>query len=160
MTDPRIRKAWAVWVRGGWPGEHTTVFASTAWKARYAAYLGWDWRPYLKITDIRVRRAAHRDIRLPPLHRLVADLTPQQRQIVSHAYGRDRNGNGYRSHYCTAPGNVDLLRLSWEYGLFTGPHGERAYGDTDPWVGAFFYLTELGKHVAASMLPTYTGDVE
>jgi hypothetical protein len=48
-----------------------------------------------------------------------------------------------------------LLRLSWELGLFRGPYGEQAYGETPGWVGAFFYLTELGRHVALSMMPAY-----
>lgn len=157
----RIRKAWQAWPAWHNPmfDEGDVFFASTAAKARYQALLEWrDPHPDVELMDITVRRAAHRDIELPDEHPIVADLTKRQRGMITHAYGCDRHGNGYRNHYCTDPRNVDALRLAWEFGLFTGPHGEKAYGETPGWAGAFFYLTAFGKDVARSMLPTYPGE--
>src|SRR5690606_32882930 len=98
------------------------------------------------------------DQTLPVPHRIVADLTAEQRQIIMHAFGATSREPGYRDHFCTSPCSPNLLRLSWEFGIFRGPYGEGAYGDTGNWTGAFFYLTEFGKHVALSMLPTYPGE--
>ncbi len=157
MTKGRLRKAWAVWP--DWADNtyyRDIVYAETAPKARYRAWSSWsDCYPDLSIIDVHVRRARHRDVILPHPHRLVAELTAKQRGMVSHAFGCDRHGNGYRDHYCTSPADRDMLHLAWELGLFDGPFGEKAYGDTGIWGGAFFYLTELGKEVAASMLPDY-----
>jgi len=153
---PRIRKAWHV--RPTWSDDPIgdLVYAETAGKARYKSWLdALDVFPEMRITELEVRRAKHLDAVLPDEHRLVADLTAEQRHMVAHAFGRDRRGNGYREHFCTAPGDMNALRLAWEFGIFSGPHGEREYGNTPGWSGAFFYLTELGKEVARSMLPTY-----
>jgi len=151
----RLRKAWDAWPVWAADGERDHFFAETASKARAMAYREWNDTGSVKFAEIIVRRAKHKDVVLPDEHRLVADLSHQQRRMVAHAFGKDRHGNGYRDHYCIAPGNTDMLHLAWEFGLFTGPWGERAYGDTGMFGGAFFYLTELGKTVAASMLPTY-----
>lgn len=148
----RLRKAWAV--RPDWADSPQIIFAETASKARYAMYLMLE--DDTKITQIEVKRAARADQRLPEEHRLVAELTEEQRHIVRHAFGQDRNGNGYRDHYCTAPGDLNLLSLAWEFGLFTGPHGDREYDEISGWAGSFFYLTSLGIDVARSMLPTYS----
>ncbi|HLN24748.1 MAG TPA: hypothetical protein VK558_12280 [Patescibacteria group bacterium] len=154
----RLRKAWDAWPEWADDGERDHFFAETAGKARAMAYRSWSNAGSVTFREIIVRRAKHKDVVLPDEHRLVADLSPEQRQMVAHAFGRDRHGSGYRDHYCVDPGNLDMLSLAWEFGLFSGPWGERAYGDTGMWCGAFFYLTELGKLVAASMLPTYGGD--
>lgn len=154
----RIRKAYAVSI----DGRHDShiVYAETASKARASVIYdlqdcGWSFRSAVIAT--KVHRAPANDATLPDPHRLVAELDAQDQRIVAHAYGSDgRNGKeGYRDHYCTDPADRRLLRLAWEFGLFTGPHGEGAYGDTGMWCGAFFYLTELGREVARSMLPTY-----
>jgi len=42
--------------------------------------------------------------------------------------------------------------------IFRGPNGVDADGKTPGWAGAFWYLTDLGKQVARSMIPTYGGD--
>lgn len=102
-----------------------------------------------------IRRAPELDVHLPEPHRLLADLTEDERDIVLHSFGCQGTKHGWREHFCTAPGDLQLLRLSWEFGLFSGPHGEKAYGETPGWSGAFFCLTDLGKAVALSMVPTY-----
>jgi hypothetical protein len=146
---PRLRKAWEVRLK--WSDDSDIRYAATASKARYSAYLDWsDSYCSLTLMHIQVKRAAYADVTLPDEHRLVAELTEEQRDIVAHAYGKGR-----RNHFCTEPGDINMLRLAWEFGLFSGPHGEREYGRTPGWAGAFFYLTSLGKQVAASMLPTY-----
>lgn len=154
----RIRKAFAVNIDNR--DDSDIVYAPTASKARASVMMdltecGWSVRDALVST--KVRRSPANDVELPDPHRLVADLDEQDRHIIAHAYGSDvRMGKeGYRDHYCTDPADRRLLRLAWEFGLFTGPHGEKAYGETPGWAGAFFYLTELGREVARSMLPTY-----
>lgn len=150
----RIRKAWETKV-SGFDGMDI-VYAETRSRARYLKLLEIrDCFDDVTFRDIGVRRAVYADRELPERHWLADQLTPRQQGVLLHAYGADSRRPGYRDHFCTAPGNVELLRLSWEFGLFNGPHGERGYGETGAWSGAFFYLTELGRQVAASMLPTY-----
>lgn len=155
---PRIRKAFAVTIDNR--DDSHIVYAETASKARASVMLdltdcGWSVRDALVST--KVHRSPANDVTLPDPHRLVAELDERDRNIIAHAYGSDvRMGKeGYRDHYCTDPSDCRLLRLAWEFGLFTGPHGEKAYGETPGWAGAFFYLTHLGREVARSMLPTY-----
>lgn len=152
--NARTRKAWRVKLE--WSDDSDIVFASTASKAR--AIIWRDLRdsyPELQFKHIVVHRARYNDQLLPVPHRIVDELTAEQRQIIMHAFGATSREPGYRNHFCTEPCSPNLLRLSWELGIFRGPYGEKAYGDTGDWSGAFFYLTELGKHVALSMLPTY-----
>lgn len=157
---PRLRKSYAVTVKGSDGAE--TFFAPTAVQAKEMALIVLHdvGAHETRKSHLRARRTPANDVLLPNEHRLVAELTPKERQIIAHAYGSDvRMGKeGYRDHFCTDPSSPDgrrLLRLSWEFGLFRGPYGEGAYGDTGMWAGAFFYLTELGREVARSMLPTY-----
>ena len=148
----RLRKAYEVEIDGY--DDASIYHAPTPSKAKgqaLAVLMEFDIDPRKTFMAMRVRRAKHRDIRLPNEHRLVAELTREEQQIVSHAFGE----NGHRDHYCTDPGDRNLLRLSWELGLFHGPFGERSYGATPGWCGAFFYLTGLGRTVARSMMPTY-----
>ena len=150
----RIRKAWEISV-SGFPETHI-VYAETSSKARYRALLDiQESYPDLSFMQIKVKRAASCDVHLPDEHWIVKELSTDDRRIVAHAYGLDRTGNGYREHYCTDPGDTRLLRLAWVSGLFDGPHGAAGYGETPGWSGAFFYLTDFGKTVAKSMLPTY-----
>lgn len=157
-VETRLQKAWRV--KPVWSDDHDIVFASTASKARAIVWRDLrDPYPDLQFQQLLVHRAAENDRTLPAEHRIVAELSRREREIIMHAFGAsNRREPGYRDHYCTAACDPALLRLSWELGIFRGPYGEQAYGDTDMWVGAFFYLTEFGKHVALSMLPTYPGD--
>lgn len=136
------------------------VYAPTAKKAIHRAYTEMtECHEAPNFLLIRVKRAEKLDVALPPAHRLVADLTEKQRSIVRHAYGlTEHHDGGYRGYFCTAPGDLNLLRLAWELGLFRGPAGEKEYGRTPGWAGGFFYLTDLGKEVAQSMTPTYRGE--
>jgi len=96
------------------------------------------------------------------------DAESLQQQIPYYLTAEDRQAlvdelraisKGGTADYFLSPSRdtfkADMLHLAWEFGLFKGPCGEKAYGETPGWSGAFFYLTELGKLVAASMLPTY-----
>lgn len=151
---PRLRKAWEV--RPEWADAGDIFHAETAEEARQRAMRSLsEFFPDTKPEELRVRRAEHADIRLPDEHRLVAELTERQRSMIAHAYCSRSREPGYRTHYCTHPGNLDALRLAFEFGIFHGPYDEAPYGDTSTRAGAFFYLTELGQEVARSMLPTY-----
>lgn len=157
----RVRKAYAIYLDGH--DGRDIVYAPTPAKAKAQVMLDLTdcgWTAGEAFRAMRAVRSPANDVTLPDEHRLVADLSPEERRIVLHAFGADgglphRPKEGYRDHYCTAPSDRRLLRLAWELGLFSGPHGERAYGDTGMFVGAFFYLTDLGRQVARSMLPTY-----
>jgi hypothetical protein len=151
----RIAKAWRV--KCTWSDDWDIVHAETASKARYRLRCDLsDCYPDLRFDQIIARRSPEHDRTLPAEHRVVADLTTAEREIIMHAFGAsNRRDPGYRNHYCTQAGDTRLLRLAWEFGIFRGPYGEEAYGDTPGWVGSFFYLTDFGKHVARSMLPTY-----
>lgn len=153
---PRVRKAYAVAFAGHAGTE--IVHAPTAAKAkgsllRTMEEVGCSAREAL--TMMSARRAPAHDLMLPEPHWIVPHLTERQRGMILHAFGADGRKPGYRDHYCTDPGNLDMLRLAWEYGLFTGPHGDLSYSGGGLWTGAFFYLTDLGRHVALSMMPTY-----
>lgn len=153
----RIMKAWAC----SYPGHegHDVLYAPDASKARYRAFRRWNDGGGFMLQRIRVRRHASSDMLLPVEHRLVAELSARDREIILHAYGYGSHISpdkwGYRDHYCCAPGNGQLLRLAWEMGLFRGPYGAQGYGETPNWSGAFFYLSELGQLVARSMIPEY-----
>lgn len=156
MSSPkqRISKAWRVKVE--WSDDTDIVFAPSAGAARYRLKLELgDCYPDLKFSEIRAWRAKDSDRALPAEHWIVPELSPEDRQVVMHAFGADSRMPGYRDHFCTHPGSTRLLRLTFELGLFHGPYGEGAYGVTEGWSGAFFCLTDLGKHVARSMLPLY-----
>lgn len=152
----RVLKAWRVEIKGcDDPG---TYYAATRNKARFQAWhqIREVWGE-VKFSDIRrCVRVPHLDIVLPGRHRLTAELDARDRDIILNAYGGGAHIPpekwGYRDHYCTAPGDTRLLRLSWELGLFSGPFGEREHGSTPGWAGAFYYLTDLGKHVARSLI--------
>jgi len=145
-------KAWLV--RAEWsddPDGHV-MFNETAGKARHT-YIQWSDMD-LKYSEIKVRRAKNCDRYLPTRHWIADLLSKQQQQIVSHAFGV-----GHRSYFNCSPGNSDLVKLVFEYGLFTGPHYEWSYfeklwnyGQGD-WFGCYYYLTSLGKDVARSLLP-------
>jgi hypothetical protein len=152
----RISKAW----RGkpDWhDGQGDIYYAETRSKARYVCLR--DVREFdseIEFSQIIIRRDKAFDLYEPQPHRLVAELSENEKHIILHAFGADRRQHaGYRDHYCTSPGDGRLLRLAWELGLFHGPYGEDEYGYTGMWVGAFYYLTDFGKEVARSMLPTY-----
>jgi hypothetical protein len=153
----RVRKAYAVSLDD--LRDPAIIHAPTAAKAKGRAMLnmvdcGYHERDIFR--RLRCRRAPANDIALPDEHWLVAHLDAKDRQIIMHSYGADEFGHeGYRNHYCTDPGDRRLLRLAWEFGLFSGPSGEGAYGETPGYCGAFFRLTQLGREVARSMLPTY-----
>lgn len=152
--EPRVIKAWACTCDGC----ENIVHASTASKARYIDFLALsDCCPDIKFSDITVRRATAHDVKLPAEHPLVAQLSDEERSRILHAYGycnRPRNPAdwGYRNHYCTAPG-CEVMAHMTALGIFRGPHGVDKAGDTPGWVGAFWYLTDLGEHVARSMIP-------
>lgn len=152
----RVLKAYQVEIEGcDDPGIH---YAATRSKAKFQAWnLIRDVWDEAKFSDIRrCIRVPHLDIVLPDRHRLCADLDARDREILVNAYGGGSHLNptqwGYRDHYCTAPGDSRLLRMAWMLGLFSGPHGEREHGETPGWAGAFFYLTDLGKEVARSLI--------
>jgi len=150
----RILKAW----RCEYGGFHHIIHAPTAAKARYTRLSELrDFCPDIKFAEISVTRASDYDIGLPAEHPIVAELSHEERHRILHAYGynnrpRSPKDWGYRNHYCTQPGCSIMAHMT-ALGIFRGPFGVDDKGDTPGWVGAFWYLTDLGKHVARSMIP-------
>ena len=70
--------------------------------------------------------------------------------MVVHAYGGHRLNAGYRDHFYTHVTDAEMCRLVSEWGMFTGPYRWVATGDH-----AYYYLTELGRTVAAGEQPLY-----
>lgn len=154
----RLRKAWDV--KCDWY-DHSEIFhAPNASKAKGQAFdrLSEHYSDAGKIfASLRVRRAPWADITLPPRHPAADRICAKDLSVVQHAYGSDSRSPGYRDHFATHPGDMQLLRLAWEELLFSGPHASSVNGramDGTPDM-AFFYLTALGKEVARSLLPTY-----
>lgn len=164
-TEPvRLRKAWRVKV--DWSDDADVVYARSAGAARYSLKLTLgDCYPDLRFDQIKAHRLQSSDMVLPAPHRLVAELSSEERHRILHAYGYNGSWSspvkaGYRSHYCCEATDAVMHRLAWELGLFAGPFGEGRDGDSGMWAGVFYYLSDLGKTVARSMLPLYPGDKE
>lgn len=148
-------KGYACWLNG-YEREPTYRVATTASKARadYWRYLR-DCCPDLKLMDVHVRRAPGHDVTFPDVPDDVSDLSEGGRNVVLHTFGGGSHIQpdkwGYRNHYCGSPTEPILLDLV-RRGLMTGPHGVEKDGGTGMWVGAFFYLTDKGKHVARALI--------
>lgn len=50
----------------------------------------------------------------------MTNLTPKQINMMKHAWGWDSREPGFRSHYCTALNDPDMLELV-SAGMFRGP---------------------------------------
>jgi hypothetical protein len=147
-------KAFACRLRGC--DDESIEYAVTASKARYAFLLRVrDSYEEASFRDVTVRRAPESDMRLPELPAIAGDLDKRDREIVLHAFGGGSHIPpdrwGYRDHYCTTPTDERLNRLA-SLGLFHGPCGVNAAGETPGWVGAFFYLTDDGKELARALI--------
>lgn len=153
-TEIRHVKAWQIWPEWMEPAIEPghIVYNTTASKARYQYYQSSDVE--MNWLELKVLRAKQHDKYLPARHWLADHLTKEQRQIVCHSYGV-----GHREYFCTCPGDSELARLTFEFGLFTGPHYEWSYFekawnfDGPSYAECYFYLTWLGKQVARSLLP-------
>ncbi len=151
----RKLKGYACWLNG-YEYEPTYRIATTASKARadYWRYLG-DCCPDLKIMDVHVRRAPSHDVTFPDMPSDVSDIDVRDRDVIVHMFGGGSHIQpdkwGYRNHYCGDPKDPALLDLV-DRGLITGPHGVEKDGSTGMWIGAFFYLTDKGKHVARALI--------
>lgn len=152
-------KAFACRLRGC--DDESIEYAATASKARYSFLLRIrDSYDAARFSDVSVRRAAESDMRLPELPAIAGELDKRDHEIVLHAFGGGSHVRpdkwGYRDHYCTAPADERLNRLA-SLGLFHGPHGANAAGETPGWIGAFFYLTDAGKALAQALIGAREG---
>lgn len=148
-------KGYACWINGN-EDEPSYRVATTASKARadYWRYLG-DCCPDLKIMDVHVRRAPGHDMVFPDLPADASDINKRERDVILHTFGGGSHIQpeqwGYRNSYCCDPKEPTLNGLVAR-GLMTGPHGMDREGGTGMWVGAFFFLTDAGKHVARALI--------
>jgi hypothetical protein len=147
-------KAFACTLRGF--DDEDIVHARDASKARYAFLLRvGDAYPTASFRDVRVRRSAAQDMVFPALPPVNERLDERDREIVMHAFGGGSHKRpvdwGHRNHYCTAPSDKRLNNLV-ALGVFRGPCGVDANGETPGWVGAFFYLTDSGKELARALI--------
>lgn len=149
-----ILKAFECRVRGF--DEPSIQWAQTASKAR-AKYWRFLQDPYpdLQFADISVLRAPGRDMTFPDMPAVGADLDAEDKHAIIHAFGggdhRRPEDWGTRNHYCVDASDKRLNRLV-SLGLFRGPCGVDAKGNTPGWVGAFFYLTHDGESVARAII--------
>lgn len=150
----RARKAWAVGRVGR--VETDVVYAPTesAAKARLISHImdAWDTSFIAAAKIARARRCPERDVQLARRSPLAEHMPPRLLQMVVHAYGGLSLKAGYREHYYTRTDDRDMLQLVHVWGMFSGPHGAGRWGGC-----AYFYLTELGKRVAAGEQPLYPG---
>lgn len=151
----RLRKAWEIFVKG-LQHDRAIYFAPTASKARYQGYLSArEAYDTIKLTDVRVIRAADRDVALPEPEPILADLSEDERHCLLHSFGAnsgDPYKAGYRDYFYTREDDAPLVGLVAR-GLMTGPHkphASMASGDM-----AYFYLNDAGKRAALSAVPVY-----
>jgi len=103
---------------------------------------------------IHVRRWKERDVVLPSRHPLAQEIGPKLLDCVVHAYGGKRLRAGYRDYFYTHSTDAELMALV-EHGLFTkGPDVPASRAGTEV-AHAYFFLTDLGKLVAAGEQPEY-----
>lgn len=136
--------------------DETIVHAATASKARYSFLSDvQDAFDTATFKDVSVRRSPGSDIAFPDLPSVADKLDVRDREIVLHAFGGGTHKRakdwGYRDHYCTDPKDERLNNLV-TLGVFRGPCGVDANGDTPGWVGAFYYLTDDGKALARALI--------
>ncbi len=149
----RTRKAWITTVRGH-DGE-SCCYAETAAAARAETIS--DVRDVFECAFIeaaravRVRRARHLDVHLPERHPLAERMPPRLLHMIVHAYGGKSLRAGQRGYFYTSGSDLDMCRLVFEWGMFSGPHRN---GICDDDYG-YFYLTGLGRLVAAGEQPLY-----
>ena len=156
---PRIRKAWSAVTEGfDAPYNRGIYYGQNASKVRGEIFYnlldcGYEDANKIAFTQTRVLRSREDDIILPDEHWLVQFLSKEQIEIVTHTYGGTGKHAGYRNHYYTFTGDMPLLRLVYEFGIFEGPcnlNEKKDYG--------YFYLNNLGKEVAQSLVSTYSKD--
>lgn len=146
----RLRKAWEV-TFGGYPSQ--TYFAPTAGKARVQALSDLnDCGGTYRLIDIRAVRAPHFDVQLPERHPLADDLSAEETHCLLHSYGGndDPIKAGYRSHFFTSFDDKRLCGLT-DKGLMTPRKNSLSVTE------GYFYMTDLGKLVARSLVPEYRG---
>ena len=121
------------------------IYADTASKAKYKAYIESEceddeWFKW------KVRRKKHHDLYENIEHELTEKLSKEEIDIISHMNGNNSRNPGYRDHYCTGKHEIDKFKNLIELNITT----------KGAWRGdqCFLYLTDLGKEIAFSMLPT------
>ncbi|RVT91364.1 hypothetical protein EOD42_22175 [Rhodovarius crocodyli] len=153
----RHRKAYEV--RASSADEPDCVYAPTAAKAKAQLVsrmedCGWSGNLW---AELSARRLPERDVWLSHPHPVLERLTDDEKHAIAHAYGVTSRNPGYRDHFATHASDMTLLRLAYEELIFTPPAASRmnpSFLDGTPDM-VFFYLTDLGKAVAASMVETY-----
>ncbi|MCW4590420.1 hypothetical protein NO263_07495 [Gluconacetobacter entanii] len=146
-TPDRLRKAWAVFVKG-YDG-FEIYYAPTAGKARMQAYYSCE---SARVIDIKVRRYKEADQFLPARHPIANTMTSQETHCLLHAFGAtcgDPSKAGYRDYFYTSRNDADLCGLTRK-GLMR-PNEKCASNDGS----VYFIMTPLGREVALSLTPLY-----
>jgi hypothetical protein len=76
----------------------------------------------------------------------IKTLTLEEVDIILHASGYSHKGKQYRTHYCCAPEDPRLLKLTRD-GIFSGPHRSEMLNKES----AMFYLTQFGLEAAKNL---------
>lgn len=158
-AESRIRKAWRVSVAE--LDGSDIWYAATAGKARYRA-----WRSICEFCDIRfidvtVRREPSSDVLLPARDPIADQLSDAETHCLLHAFGYNSNDPtkaGYRDHYYTRRDDPLLVALT-DRGLMEPIDQQHPLEQLELFLSdkkrIFFVLTDLGRHVALSLVPEY-----
>ena len=149
--DTRIRKAWALSVKGSDNNEENISYFPTAGKAKYALISDLDWWENMgdAFKSVRCRRAKEHDIILPARMTECDDLSEEQISIIKHTYAAEHKNMGYRNYYSDSIKNDDLMDLVSK-GIMGEPQFNRNI-TTD----AVFCLSDHGIKMAKSLAPLY-----
>lgn len=156
MKEKPIKKAWACIMPNEewWDLQHspTIVYAETRSKAKYKfdIDMDFDWSDPGGFIHIKARRSPANDLYAPKPDDVLKQLSDEQIKVIAHANGNQRLDPGSRDFYYCSANDKDLLELVGN-GLMVGPQHTES-GVVIPGNG-YFYLTDLGKNAASSMLP-------
>ncbi len=147
----RLRKAWRISTPGLDSG--SIMYGPDRSKVRYSAWLRLgDCFPDLKLIDVRVRRAAYADVKLPLKNPLADKLSADAKHCLLHAFGAnsgDVTKAGHRDYFYTRRNDPPLVECE-NLGLMEPMKGDQ-WGEGM----TYFVLTTLGKSVALSLTPEY-----
>lgn len=131
------------------------IYSETAGKAKYEFFISND----LDMEDwfkAKVVRDKDFDKFEPIHHELVKELTKKQIDIIAHMNGNNYDKPGSRNHYCAGTEDLVYFEKLTQLGITSEPTKHSLISENQ----RYFWLTELGKKVAFSLLPIYRVDYE
>lgn len=147
-----IKKAYYVtptW--SDYPDSPFIIYAESAGKAKYLA------NQYQEFQDddwfrAKAKRAYDYDLYEPKHHELVKELNKKEISTIAHMNGNSAGVSraGYRNYYCAGIEELEDFENMEKLGIVTEPVCNKMIGEN----ARYIYLTDLGKQVALSLLPS------